>query len=67
MRLNDKVVIVAGAGLGIGEATVKIAAEEGADIAVVDIMKKRWRRRKPSTRNGLKGSREPITSGWNIK
>ena len=39
MRLKDKVVIVAGAGLGIGEATVKIAAEEGVDIAVVDIMK----------------------------
>ncbi len=34
MRLKDKVVIVAGAGPGIGEATVKIAAEEGASIAV---------------------------------
>ena len=37
MKLKDKVVIVAGAGPGIGEATAKIAAEEGADIVVVDI------------------------------
>jgi len=37
MRLEDKVVIVAGAGPGIGEGTVKVLATEGADIAVVDI------------------------------
>lgn len=37
MKLEGKVVIVAGAGPGIGEGTVKILASEGADIAVVDI------------------------------
>lgn len=37
MKLEGKVVIVAGAGPGIGEGTVKVLASEGADIAVVDI------------------------------
>ncbi len=39
MRLEGKVVIIAGAGPGIGEGTVKVLASEGADIAVVDINK----------------------------
>jgi len=37
MKLEGKVIIVAGAGPGIGEGTVKVLASEGADIAVVDI------------------------------
>ena len=37
MKLEGKVVIVAGAGPGIGEGVVKVLASEGADIAVVDI------------------------------
>ena len=37
MKLEGKVVIVAGAGPGIGEGIVKVLASEGADIAVVDI------------------------------
>ena len=37
MRLEKSVVIVAGAGPGIGEGIVKVLASEGADIAVVDI------------------------------
>lgn len=37
MRLEGKVVVVAGAGPGIGEGVVKVLASEGADIAVVDI------------------------------
>jgi len=37
MKLQGKVVIVAGAGPGIGEGVVKVLASEGADIAVVDI------------------------------
>ena len=37
MRLKDKVVIVAGAGPGIGEGVVKVLASEGANVAVVDI------------------------------
>lgn len=37
MKLEGKVVIVAGARPGIGEGTVKVLAAEGADIAVVDI------------------------------
>ncbi len=37
MKLEGKVVIVAGAGPGIGEGTVKVLASEGADIAAVDI------------------------------
>ena len=37
MKLEGKVAIVAGGGQGIGEGIVKCLAEEGADIAVVDI------------------------------
>ncbi len=37
MRLRDKVVIVTGAGRGIGEATAHRFAEEGAAVACVDI------------------------------
>lgn len=37
MKLQGKVAIVAGGGEGIGEGIVRCLAEEGADIAVVDI------------------------------
>ena len=37
MKLKGKVAIVAGGGQGIGEGIVKCLAEEGADVAVVDI------------------------------
>jgi len=37
MKLEGKVVVVAGAGPGIGEGVVKVLASEGANIAVVDI------------------------------
>jgi len=37
MKLRDKVAIVAGGGQGIGEGIARCLAEEGADIAVVDI------------------------------
>jgi len=37
MRLEGKVVIVAGAGPGIGHGIVRCLAEDGADVAVVDI------------------------------
>ena len=37
MKLEDKAAIVAGGGQGIGEGIVKCLAEEGANIAVVDI------------------------------
>lgn len=37
MKLEGKVAIVAGGGQGIGEGVVHCLAEEGADVAVVDI------------------------------
>ena len=37
MKIEGKVAIVAGAGLGIGEGIVYCLAKEGADVAVVDI------------------------------
>ena len=37
MKLEGKVAIVAGGGQGIGEGCVKCLAEEGADVAVIDI------------------------------
>ncbi len=37
MKLEGKVAIVAGGGQGIGEGIVRCLAEEGADVAVVDI------------------------------
>ena len=36
-RLEDKVVIVTGATGGIGEATVKLFIEEGANVLMVDL------------------------------
>ena len=37
MRLEDKVAIVTGGGRGIGQGIVHYLAEEGADVAVVDL------------------------------
>jgi meso-butanediol dehydrogenase/(S,S)-butanediol dehydrogenase/diacetyl reductase len=37
MKLEDKTAIIAGGGQGIGEGIVKCLAEEGANVAVVDI------------------------------
>ncbi|MFC1899481.1 SDR family NAD(P)-dependent oxidoreductase [Chloroflexota bacterium] len=37
MNLEGKVILVAGAGPGIGEGVVKVLASEGASVAVVDI------------------------------
>lgn len=39
MKLKGKVAAVTGGGAGIGEGIVKCLAEEGADIAVIDISK----------------------------
>jgi NAD(P)-dependent dehydrogenase (short-subunit alcohol dehydrogenase family) len=36
-RLEGKVAIVTGAGSGIGEATVRLMAHEGASVVVADI------------------------------
>ena len=38
MKLGDKAAIVAGGGQGIGEGIARCLAEEGADIAVVDVI-----------------------------
>ena len=37
MRLKDKVAIISGSGSGIGEATAKRLAAEGAAVVVVDL------------------------------
>ncbi|NLJ49393.1 MAG: SDR family NAD(P)-dependent oxidoreductase, partial [Candidatus Atribacteria bacterium] len=37
MRLQDKVVIVTGAGQGLGEAFSKGCAKEGAKVVIVEI------------------------------
>ena len=39
MRLEGKIAIVTGGGAGIGQGIVHCLAEEGADVAVVDINK----------------------------
>jgi len=47
MKLKDKIAIVAGGGQGIGEGIALCLAEEGADIAVIDI--------NPDTATGVAG------------
>ncbi len=37
MKLKDKVAIVTGGGQGIGEGIVRCLAEEGADVAIIDL------------------------------
>src|SRR5271168_798052 len=37
MRLKDKVALVSGSGSGIGEATAKRLAAEGAGVVIVDL------------------------------
>ena len=37
MKLKDQVALIAGGGQGIGEGITLCLAEEGADVAVVDI------------------------------
>src|SRR5207253_7216363 len=37
MRLKDKIALITGAGSGIGEATAKTFAREGAAVTVVDL------------------------------
>ena len=44
MELNEKVAIVTGSGQGIGEATAKIFAREGAHVVVSDIEEERAKR-----------------------
>jgi meso-butanediol dehydrogenase/(S,S)-butanediol dehydrogenase/diacetyl reductase len=37
LKLNDKIAVVTGGGAGIGEGIARCLAEEGADLAVVDV------------------------------
>lgn len=53
-RVKDKAAIVTGASSGIGEATAKLLAREGARVAVTDI----------DDENGNRVINEIKTEGW---
>ena len=63
MKLEGKKIIVAGAGPGIGEGTVKVLVSEGADIAVVDINEAEAKR---ITEDVKKAGREAIAIGADL-
>src|SRR5690625_7980527 len=57
MRLQDKVAVVTGAGQGIGQATARLLAAEGAAVAVLDLQQESAEATARSIADGVAGAR----------
>lgn len=67
MRLKNKVVIITGAGSGIGRSTALLFSKEGAKIAVADVNEKTGEETVKEITEILKRQERPIDDGFFIK
>ena len=61
MRLQDKVAIISGAASGMGAATARRFAKEGAKVVVADMLEDEGARSRPTSRSPTE---QPSSCVW---